>query len=95
MKKNVMYLLLGVLLIVITGCDSSKNINNKIQNKENVKIVESENSKIEYEKYDNGLVSLEIPKGWKVEVAPVDYIHYSFKVYNPNNKNYMLLFIGD
>lgn len=92
MKKNVMYLLLGVLLIVITGCDSSKNINNKIQNKENVKIVESENSKIEYEKYDNGLVSLEIPKGWKVEVAPVDYIHYSFKVYNPNNKNYMLLF---
>ena len=38
------------------------------------------------------MVSLKIPKGWKVEVAPVDYIHYSFKVYNPDKPDYMFLF---
>jgi hypothetical protein len=57
-----------------------------------VKIVRNEASMVKYEKYDNGLVSLMIPKGWKVDVAPVDYIHYSFKVYNPLNTTYMLLF---
>ncbi len=74
--------LLGVLLIILltlTGCGR-------------VKVVKNEASKIKFEKFDNGLVSLMIPKGWKVEVAPTDYIHYSFKVYNPNDKNYMFLF---
>ncbi|MBO4815465.1 MAG: hypothetical protein J5507_00570 [Clostridia bacterium] len=60
--------------------------------KEKIKITKNEASTIQYEKYDNGLVSLDIPKGWKVEVAPVDYIHYSFKVYNPEDTNYMFLF---
>ena len=59
---------------------------------EKVTIVKSPSSKIKYEKYDNGLVSLDIPSGWKVEVAPVDYIHYSFKVYNPKDKDYWFLF---
>ncbi len=57
-----------------------------------VKIVRNEASRITFEDYNNGLISLKIPKGWKVEVAPVDYIHYSFKVYNPKNPMYMLLF---
>ncbi|MBQ1826904.1 MAG: hypothetical protein II126_02935 [Erysipelotrichaceae bacterium] len=55
-------------------------------------IVKSAASQIKYQKYDNGLVSLDIPSGWKVEVAPADYIHYSFKVYNPKDKDYMFLF---
>lgn len=95
MKKKIMYLFIGVLLVVITGCSGGKitnSPNKKVQKTEGVKIVESENSKVQYETFDNGLVSLEIPKGWKVEVAPVDYIHYSFKVYNPDDSNYMFLF---
>ena len=36
----------------------------------------------------NDLISLKIPKGWKVEVPLVDYIHYTFKVYNPNNSGW-------
>ncbi len=79
MKKILYYLFAIIVLFVLTGCD-------------NVKITPSETSKIVFEDYDNGLVSLKIPKGWKVDVAPVDYIHYSFKVYNPNDKNYMFLF---
>ena len=55
-------------------------------------IVRSAASKIKYETYDNGLVKLDIPSGWKVEVAPADYIHYSFKVFNPKDKDYWFLF---
>ena len=76
MKKNLfLTCLLIIVLFTITGCSG-------------VKIVKTEASKVTYENYDNGLVSLKIPKGWKVEVAPVDYIHYSFKVYNPEDPNY-------
>ena len=57
-----------------------------------LKITKSETSKVEYEQYDNGLIKMKIPKGCEVEVAPVDYIHYSFKLYNPNDKDTMLLF---
>lgn len=79
MNKKILLLLLIVTLFTVTGCS-------------NVKIIKTEASKIKFENYDNGLVSLKIPKGWTVEVAPVDYIHYSFKVYNPKNKDYMFLF---
>ena len=91
MKKYLLSLI--ILLLIITGCDKSNNkITNVVKKKDEVKIVQSENKKIEYEDYDNGLVNLKIPKGWKVDVAPTDYIHYSFKVYNPNNPNYVFLF---
>ena len=98
MKKKIIIILSiiiagGVAFFIIhnkSNTDSKSNI--VLDNKEKVSITASENKKIEYETYDNGLVSLEIPKNWKVEVAPVDYIHYSFKVYNPENPNYMFLF---
>ena len=84
MKKNskkILHLaLVMVIMFTLTGCFGG------------VKITKSETKQIQYEDYNNGLVSLKIPKGWKVEVAPADYIHYSFKVYNPENKNYMFLF---
>ena len=60
--------------------------------KEKVKIKEAETKNIEFEKYDNSLVSFDYPKGWKVEVAPTDYIHYCFKVYDPEIPSYMFLF---
>lgn len=78
---------LFTFLFILTGCSKSE-----LKSGEKLKIVKSETSQITYDNYDNGLISMEIPKGWKVEVAPVDYIHYSFKLYNPENKNYMLLF---
>ena len=69
-----------VLALCLTGCGNK------------VKIVKTEASKVKYETYNNGLISLQIPKGWKVEIPNVDYIHYSFKVYNPKNPNYMFIF---
>ncbi len=81
MKKNLIkYFLLFIIVFILTGCTDG------------VKIVESETKKITYDTFDNGLVSVKVPKGWTVELAKVDYIHYSFKVYNPNNKDYMFFF---
>ena len=80
MKKKFILSILIIILFMLSGCT------------ENIKIVQSETKKITYEDYNNGLISMKIPTGWKVEVAPVDYIHYSFKLYNPSNKNIMLLF---
>ena len=94
MKKNLFFSVLCILMVMftITGCGSTPKVNNTKTLKENVKITKSESNDIKYDKYDNGLVSFEYPKGWTVEVAPVDYIHYSFKVYNPENPTYMFLF---
>ena len=79
-KKFLFVLLLVVLLTTLTGCGDG------------VKIRKTEVSQIKYETYNNGLISLQIPRGWKVEIPKVDYIHYSFKLYNPENPNYVLLF---
>lgn len=106
-KTKKIILIVAIILIlfiiggVIAGVAIFKKIQNsvsgsdstiKLDNKDKVTIKDSDTKSIEYEEYNNGLVSLEIPKGWKVEVAPTDYIHYSFKVYNPENPNYMFLF---
>ena len=81
MKKKIFLILLcGVLILGLTGCN-------------NVKIVKTEASQVKYEQFDNGLLRIEIPKGWKVEVPnTVTYSGYTFKVYNPNNKDYLIEF---
>ena len=56
-----------------------------------VKIVKNEAQNIKLEDFDNGLVSMKIPKGWKVDTVG-DYIHYTVKVYNPENPTYQFFF---
>ncbi len=80
MKKIFRIMLVCIFVLMLVGCVND------------VKIVQSETKKIKYEEYNNGLISIMIPTGWEVDVAPVDYIHYSFKIYNPSNKDMMLLF---
>ncbi len=98
-KKWIIILICLVSLIALTAATLAISLSGKKTDtntvkigKSKVKITKNEASKITYEKYDNGLVSFEQPKGWKVEVAPVDYIHYSFKVYNPEDPTYMFIF---
>ena len=102
-KKILIIILISIVLITLIATMSVliiKNISSKgtndssirLDNKEKVNIVTAETKNVEYETYDNGLVSFEMPKGWKVEIAPADYIHYSFKVYNPDDPNYMFFF---
>ena len=59
--------------------------------KEEVKIRESETKQIKLTTFDNGLFSLNIPEGWKVDVLG-DYIHYTIKVYDPENPMYQMFF---
>ena len=96
MKKLLMsFLIVGLFVVTLTGCGSkSKDVSSKKKTKEEkIKITESETSKIEYEEYDNGLIKLQIPKGWKVYIPKVvTYSGYSFRVYNPDNPNIGYMF---
>ena len=51
-----------------------------------VVIKASETKNIEYEKFDNGLISMQIPKGWKVETNQ-NVLIYAIHAYDPNNTN--------
>ncbi|MBR2857733.1 hypothetical protein IKE96_00735, partial [bacterium] len=77
---------------ILTKTSGENIIKNVFKPKTKINIVKNEASTITYETFDNGLISLKIPKGWKVDVPTLDYIHYSFKVYNPKDPNYMFLF---
>lgn len=89
-KYSLIFLL--TILVIITGCGKSSN-NNSSNGKDNVKIVQSETKKIEYEQYNNGYLKMEIPKGWKVDIPnKVTFLGYTFKMYNPNDNNYALEF---
>ena len=92
MRKNKKLILLFIILSLLLTMSGCKRLKSKITKENDVKITPTETKNIEYEDYDNGLIKLKIPKGWKVEVAPTDYIHYSFKVYNPKDKDNMLMF---
>ena len=81
----------GIILLALLLFGSNKQTIRT--SKGAVKISKSENATVEYEEYNNGLISMQIPKGWKVEVPPLDFIHYSFKVYNPSNPDYMVIFM--
>lgn len=55
-------------------------------------IIPAESKTVQYEKYDNGMISMEIPKGWQVTVgSPAgEYIGYAFSVKNPEDIRYQL-----
>ena len=97
MKKNsrkygrifLSIMLFTMIMVITTGCEKEKN--NSV-NGERIKITPAESSKKKLTTYDNGLVKMKIPKGWKVEVPKSGFSSYTFKVYNPKNTNYMYLF---
>lgn len=88
MKKVFTSIILVSLCLVLVGCAEVI----KTKDGKRLKVVAAQKTKIEYEKYDNGLVSMNIPKGWKVEVPKCGFSDYTFKVYNPDNADYMYLF---
>ena len=88
-KKNL--IVIGIVVVFTIGCIF---IVNKGDNKglfynpdKNIKIVKSEANKIELEDYQTNEFSIKKPKGWKVDTLG-DYIHYTIKVYNPDNPLY-------
>ncbi len=89
-RKLFIFLCLMIFACTLTGCGKKNTI--KLDGNGSASIKVNPTKSIELEEYSNGMVSLLIPKGWKVEVPPVDYIHYNFKVYNPENPDYIFFF---
>ena len=87
-KKN-MIIIGGIILAFVIGIILLTKKNGKIfyNPDANIKIVKSEASQIEFEDYKTNEFSIKKPKGWKVDTLG-DYIHYTIKVYDPNNPTY-------
>ena len=86
MRKKILTILICVFIVLgITGCGKT------ITKEANVKIREVETKTIKYTDFDNGLIKMKIPEGWKVDVLG-DYIHYTVKVYDPNRTTYQFFF---
>ena len=87
-KKN-MIIIGGTILVFVIGVILLTKRDGKIfyNPDANIKIVKSEASQIEFEDYKTNEFSIKKPKGWKVDTLG-DYIHYTIKVYDPNNPTY-------
>ena len=86
MRKKILTILICVFIVLgITGCGKT------ISKEANVKIREVETKTIKYTDFDNGLIKMKIPEGWKVDVLG-DYIHYTVKVYDSNRPTYQFFF---
>ena len=83
------------LVLVFNGQKNSKKNNSKdrviYDSKEKIKIVANEASKVTLEDYSDNNIKIKVPKGWKVETLG-DYIHYTLRVYNPENPTYQFFF---
>ena len=94
-KKNLI-IISAAILVIIGGVILLTKVGNKGKGvfynpDKNIKIIKSEASKIELEDYTTNEFSIKKPKGWKVDTLG-DYIHYTIKVYNPNNPLYQFFF---
>ena len=87
-KKN-MIIIGGIILAFVIGIVLLTKKDGKIfyNLDASIKIVKSEASQIEFEDYKTNEFSIKKPKGWKVDTLG-DYIHYTIKVYDPNNPTY-------
>ena len=85
--KNMIIIGIAVIVVII-GVISLTGKKGIFYNPDkNIKIVKSEASQMEFEDFSNGDITLKKPKGWKVDTFG-DYIHYTIKVYDPNNPTY-------
>ena len=87
-KKNMIIIGVIILAFVIGIILLTKKDGKIFYNPDaNIKIVKSETSKIEFEDCKTNEFSIKKSKGWKVDTLG-DYIHYTIKVYDPNNPTY-------
>lgn len=89
MKKNRIIIIVSAFVLIVAA-----TIVLTLKNNKGVKITKKDNNKV-YEKYSNEMFKIDIPKGWKVEVAKGDYntfMYYTFTAYNPENTDYRIFF---
>ena len=85
-KKKLTLIIGGVLVLLIVALGIIF-IPEKIKEAKDSKVKIVLNDEIKFTDFDNGLVKLKIPEGWKVDTIG-DYIHYTIKAYNPEKPIY-------
>ncbi len=99
-KKKLIIIVCSIVLVVglgfgiykLTKLNDTNNNGGVIKtDKGNVKIVKNAASQIVLEDYSDANFNMKIPKGWKVQTLG-DYIHFTIKVYNPENPTYQFFF---
>ena len=97
-NKKIILSIIAIVVIALVGLgiinSNKKNSDNKLDfSDKNSKftIKESETKTIKFTDFDNGLVKMKIPEGWKVDVLG-DYIHYTIKAYDPQRPTYQFFF---
>lgn len=86
-NKNIKLIIILLLIVIIISFIVFYNLSNKF------KITKNEVSQISYEKYDDGLLSMIIPTGWKIESTTSNldsYLYYTYTAYKPENSNYRI-----
>ena len=97
-NKKIILSIIAIVVIALVGLgiinSNKKNSDNKLDfsdNNSKFTIKESETKTIKFTDFDNGLVKMKIPEGWKVDVLG-DYIHYTIKAYDPQRPTYQFFF---
>ena len=91
-KKNLMIVgLFGVIVVLLVVLLGKKGGISMINPDSKLKIRKSEVSNIILEDYSNSYFNIKKPKGWVVDTLG-DFIHYTIKVYNPENPTYQFFF---
>ena len=91
-KKNLMIVgLFGVIVVLLVVLLGKKGGISIINPDSKLKIRKSEVSNIVLEDYSNSYFNIKKPKGWVVDTLG-DFIHYTIKVYNPENPTYQFFF---
>lgn len=97
-NKKIILSIIAIVVIALVGLgiinSNKKNSDNKLDFSDNNSkfiIKENKTKTIKYTDFDNGLVKMKIPEGWKVDVLG-DYIHYTIKAYDPQRPTYQFFF---
>ncbi len=91
-----------IILVIVGGILIKEKMSNNIDNSsstgkfnigknQQVEIKKNEAKSVNLVDYDNGLIKMKIPEGWKVDTLG-DYIHYTVKAYNPEDPDYQFFF---
>lgn len=84
----------GILIANLSGNNGDNGQNGTtggglFSNEPKVEIKDSETKNIQYEKFNNGLVSMQIPKGWKVQTN-ANVLTYTIYAYDPGHTERMI-----
>ena len=82
---GIVFVIIGGIILLTKGGSNGKGV--FYNPDKNIKIAKSKANQIEFEDYSINEFSIKKPKGWKVDTIG-DYIHYTIKVYDPNNPAY-------